>query len=412
MRDHRAVAEPREAVHDRLRVDDDLDAVVRQVEEEVGLDDLESLVHSVAESIVIFAPIAQVGCASASCTVTSESVARAAAERAAARREDEALRLAELRALEQRQCSLSTGMSRPPPRSCAASASAPAATRLSLFASASVRRAPAPTSWPAVRRSRRRVEDDVGPGLLEQAGRVTPQLGQGREAVDRGGTGGRCHKLELVVGRDHSGAGARSSRSRRGGPSVSSASVCPAFIGSGHVGPILDKAARGAVSRLISRRAGRRRPRQGSWTPSSTAPTGRTGALPRAQIRRTETRTVRLTRRKQRGRAHGTSCFADCRLDLAGLRNATLERVGVPRLPDGGVRTSTPPARATCCSSAARSASRPSRPSRSARVELRGCDLAGLRGAEHLRGARLPFRGRAGERHPLRHGPRPQGLVD
>jgi uncharacterized protein YjbI with pentapeptide repeats len=26
-----------------------------------------------------------------------------------------------------------------------------------------------------------------------------------------------------------------------------------------------------------------------------------------------------------------------------------------------------------------------------ARVELRGCDLSGLRGAEHLRGARLPF---------------------
>jgi hypothetical protein len=25
------------------------------------------------------------------------------------------------------------------------------------------------------------------------------------------------------------------------------------------------------------------------------------------------------------------------------------------------------------------------------RVELRGCDLAGLRGAEHLSGARLPF---------------------
>ncbi len=62
------------------------------------------LFASVAESIVIFAPIDQVGCASASLgRDVGELVARAAAERAAARRQDDALRLAERRALEERR---------------------------------------------------------------------------------------------------------------------------------------------------------------------------------------------------------------------------------------------------------------------------------------------------------------------
>ena len=83
--------------------------------------------------------------------------------------------------------------------------------------------------------------------------------------------------------------------------------------------------------------------------------------------------------------------FADCRLDLAGLRNATLERVDLPRLPDGGMRL----LRREAERRPLRALHAPPRDllgrRRSARVELRGCDLAGLRGAEHLRGARLPF---------------------
>ena len=85
----------------------------------------------------------QVGWASASSTVTScELVPAAPAERAARGGQDERVDRARLRGPRgtgrAAECSESTGSSRPPPRSLAASASSPAATRLSLFASASV----------------------------------------------------------------------------------------------------------------------------------------------------------------------------------------------------------------------------------------------------------------------------------
>ena len=44
LREHAAVDELDERVHDALRMHDDLDAVVRQAEQEVRLDDLERLV--------------------------------------------------------------------------------------------------------------------------------------------------------------------------------------------------------------------------------------------------------------------------------------------------------------------------------------------------------------------------------
>ncbi len=111
---------------------------------------------------------------------------------------------------------------------------------------------------------------------------------------------------------------------------------------------------------------------------------------PRAQIRRTELRTVRLTGAELGEAALTDVLFADCRLDLAGLRNATLERVVfrdcrmeecdfyAARLSDVLFERCT--LRLATFSAVTL-----------ARVELRGCDLAGLRGAEHLRGARLPF---------------------
>ena len=83
--DRGAVGELDHRVHDRLRVHDDLDLVVVDAEQLVGLDHLEALVHQRGRVDVIFGPIVQVGWASASSTVTSaSSAARAAAERAAA----------------------------------------------------------------------------------------------------------------------------------------------------------------------------------------------------------------------------------------------------------------------------------------------------------------------------------------
>jgi uncharacterized protein YjbI with pentapeptide repeats len=111
---------------------------------------------------------------------------------------------------------------------------------------------------------------------------------------------------------------------------------------------------------------------------------------PRAKMVRTELRATRLTG-AELGEATLTDlAFTDCRLDLAGLRNATLERVIFrdcrmdecdlydARLNDVLFERCT--LREATFSGVT-----------IARVELRGCDLSGLRGAEHLRGARLPF---------------------
>ena len=101
------------------------------------------LFASVAESTVIFGPIRQVGCASASSGVTSASSSRVRPRNGP----PEAVRTTESTFSVRRpsrhwnsapSARCRPGSSRPPPRSRAASASSPAATRLSLFASASV----------------------------------------------------------------------------------------------------------------------------------------------------------------------------------------------------------------------------------------------------------------------------------
>ena len=89
---------------------------------------------------MIFRPMFQVGCASASSGLTSASSSRVRPRNGPP--EPVSTRLATWSGAEpcrhwkSAECSLSTGRMRPPPRSCAASASSPAATRLSLFASA------------------------------------------------------------------------------------------------------------------------------------------------------------------------------------------------------------------------------------------------------------------------------------
>ena len=100
------------------------------------------LFASVAESTVIFGPIRQVGWASACSAVTSASSSRVRPRNgppdAVRTRPATLARSRPSRHWWSAECSLSTGRSSPPPRSCAATASSPAATRLSLLASASV----------------------------------------------------------------------------------------------------------------------------------------------------------------------------------------------------------------------------------------------------------------------------------
>ena len=100
------------------------------------------LLARVAESTVIFRPIDQVGCARASSIVTCSSSSRERPRNgppeAVSTIDSTVSRSRPSRHWKIAECSLSTGSSSPPPRRCAARASSPAATRLSLFASASV----------------------------------------------------------------------------------------------------------------------------------------------------------------------------------------------------------------------------------------------------------------------------------
>ena len=163
------------------------------------------LLASVAESIVIFAPIDQVGCASASSAVMSASSSRVRpAERAAARRQDEALRLAELRALEKRRV-LAVDRDQPAAAALVRGERELAGGDEALLVRERERDAvlERPHRRRQPREAERRVEDDVGLGAARAARSGRPHLGQGREAVDRGRAGGGCDELELVVGRDH-----------------------------------------------------------------------------------------------------------------------------------------------------------------------------------------------------------------
>jgi uncharacterized protein YjbI with pentapeptide repeats len=82
--------------------------------------------------------------------------------------------------------------------------------------------------------------------------------------------------------------------------------------------------------------------------------------------------------------------FDDCRLDLAGLRHAKLERVTFRDCPmsecdlHGAVLKDVVFERCELREAVFSTA-------RLERVELRGCDLTAIRGAEALRGARMPW---------------------
>jgi uncharacterized protein YjbI with pentapeptide repeats len=110
----------------------------------------------------------------------------------------------------------------------------------------------------------------------------------------------------------------------------------------------------------------------------------------RSSLRRVELRVCRLTGVELAESELSDVVFADCRLDLAGLRFAKLERVVFRdcRMTECDLYGATLEdvvfercelREATLAEVTVR------------RVDLIGCELAGLRGAEALRGARMPW---------------------
>jgi uncharacterized protein YjbI with pentapeptide repeats len=110
----------------------------------------------------------------------------------------------------------------------------------------------------------------------------------------------------------------------------------------------------------------------------------------RSSLRRVELRQVRLTGAELAESTVSDALFDECRLDLAGLRAARLERVVfrdcrmdecdlyAAKLKDVLFERCTLRLATFTAVEATR-------------LELRGCDLAGLNGVEALRGARMPF---------------------
>ena len=144
VRESGAVAEADERVHDRGRVHDHLDPLVGKTEQEVRLDQLEPLVGERGRVDRDLRPHLPGRVRE---RLLGRDVARARRALRPRKGPPEAVRTTRGDLLGRSvppgtgrcaECSLSTGSSSPPPRFWAASASSPAATRLSLLASASV----------------------------------------------------------------------------------------------------------------------------------------------------------------------------------------------------------------------------------------------------------------------------------
>jgi uncharacterized protein YjbI with pentapeptide repeats len=108
----------------------------------------------------------------------------------------------------------------------------------------------------------------------------------------------------------------------------------------------------------------------------------------RAAIRRVELHRCRLTGTEMGEAVLGDVTFADCRLDLVGLRMAKLERVvfRTCRMTEIDLYAAqlTDVLFDQCELQTANFGA-----AKLQRVELRGCDLTGLQGVEALRGARM-----------------------
>jgi uncharacterized protein YjbI with pentapeptide repeats len=107
-------------------------------------------------------------------------------------------------------------------------------------------------------------------------------------------------------------------------------------------------------------------------------------------VRRAEVRRCRLTGAELAESRLEDVTFEDCRLDLVGLRGATLERVVFRdcRMAECELNAAvlTDVLFESCELRQATFSG-----VRVKRVELRGCDLTGLRGVEALKGARMPW---------------------
>ena len=207
MRQRGAVPEAHHGVHDGGRVDDDLDPVVREVEEEVRLDQLEPLVHErrrVDRDLRAHAPgrmRERVGRLD-----VGEVGAAAAAEGPARGRENEGvdgLRGVAVEKLE-RGGVLGVHGEQPPSSPLPGRHGQVAARDQALLVRK--REVDAPLQRPEGRReageAHDRVEDDVGLGAVEQVGRIASHLGQRREAVDRGRARGGRDELQPRVAVD------------------------------------------------------------------------------------------------------------------------------------------------------------------------------------------------------------------
>ena len=227
MRQRGAVAEADERVHDRGRVDDDLDPLVGRPKRKCASISSRPLLASVAESIVIFGPICQVGCASASLGLTSASSSRVRPRNGP----PEAVRTSESTVSGARpsrhwkRCRVLAVDGQQAPAS-----PLPGGER-ELARGDEALLVREREVDPALERPQRRreageaddrVEDDVRLGPLQQLRQVAADLGQRGEPVDRLRARRGRDQLELRVSLDDLERPAgRSSRLRRGVQSVS-----------------------------------------------------------------------------------------------------------------------------------------------------------------------------------------------
>src|SRR6266508_3870869 len=207
VRERRAVAETEERVHDRARVHHHFDLLVRQLEEEVRLDQLETLVgerRRVDGDLRAHAPRRMRQRFRWSHVV--ELVTRPASEGASGGGEHERMHLVDTPALEALERGRVLAVDRNQP-----SAAPPPGLERELAGGDQAllvreREIDAVLQRPERRRQPGEaddgIEDEVGLGALEELCQIAPDLGQRREAVDRPGARGGSTELQLRVGAD------------------------------------------------------------------------------------------------------------------------------------------------------------------------------------------------------------------
>jgi hypothetical protein len=236
------------------------------------------------------------------------------------------------------------------------------------------------------REAERGVENDIGLGPLEQSGRVTAGLCERRQSVDRRRATGCRDELELGACGDHPErlAADRSCCTHERDPRHGHSVPAPVPFGDVSKPPLepyppdlpedpQEPDLEASLTDLVVQDA--------DWANRRVA---------RLSVLRVELHTVRLT-----GADFAESTFRDvrfvgCRLDLAAARLSTFERVvfsdcRMEEVDLYGSQLNDVLFERCVLREATFSELK------SQRVELRGCDLTALRGAEALRGMRMPW---------------------